>query len=685
MKKISIMAMLTGLAMVSCSDDVNKWSLWPDWPVPEPVTLNGEKMDESVYDKFDSKTLTLNTGDELTFTGIDDVSSILPPDFFEATSLSKARYTGPAGEYLLSYDPEHQLLYIENREGVYPESLWFCGSGWGHGASGEVTTSGWSWNLASNCLYCRKADSGNKFSITAYLGNGFTFKFFTLRGWKDNGATEFTTSASDGIQILSPLVIAGNSSGDFVPGPLFQPGRYHLTLDMDAKQFNAEYLDGEIAEPDYKVNGEKLGVLSGSSSMMGIELKLRKGDKLTFEGMGDMTKSLQKDFFKDMTAGQATFIGEDGTYQLYYEISTGLVYVQHPAEAVYPEALWLCGEGWGHPMAGGANCSAWNWNDVKGAVMASRIEPDVYETTIYLADAFKIKFFKQHGWGGEYGSLDVISYPADQLAPGHVADGSTGYGHFTGDFVPGSAFQAGVHTVRIDVKRGICALVDQVDWSKLGGVRRINGNDMTWEYALGTNFLAMDLDLKKGQEMKFEGFGGLDKALHPDFFKIQDGKVTFIAPDGKYRILYKKDRGIFYCAPPDNENKPNGLWVTGVAIGHPCQSNGVHDESTYGWDDPKDYFYLVPQGNGVYEGTLYLEPRANGEGFGFMIYPERWNWNVLYGTENTKIVNEGNSHVGDNGGSNNFGPDTPEGGFEPGVYKVKVDTNTSPVTVTFSR
>lgn len=197
---------------------IDKWNNWPGWPVPEQVTVNGEKLDDVVYDKYESKTMTLNRGDELTFTGIDDVASILPPDYFEVTSLTKARFTGASGEYLLSYDPERQLLYIEQPEAVYPDALWFCGQGWGHGASGEVTTSGWSWANASNGLFCKKADSGNVFTLTVFLSPDFKFKFFTLRGWKDDGATEITASAADNINIKNPLSIAGNSSGDFVAG-----------------------------------------------------------------------------------------------------------------------------------------------------------------------------------------------------------------------------------------------------------------------------------------------------------------------------------------------------------------------------------------------------------------------------------------------------------------------------------
>ena len=687
MKK-TIYAALLSLVLTGCNGDVDKWNEWPGWPVPDPVTLNGEKLEESVYDKFESKTMTLAAGEELTFTGIDDVASILPPDYFEVISLSKARFTGAPGSYLLSYDPDKQLLYIEQPDARYPEALWFCGQGWGHGASGEVTTSGWSWATAANGLYCKKSDTGNVFTLTVFLSADFKFKFFTLRGWKDNGATEITAAPADNITIKNPLAVAGNSSGDFVAGPLFQSGRYLLTLDMDNRTFAADFLDGEIQELNASINGQKLEVLSGSQSMLGASLDLRKGDRITFQGMGDVTKALQPDFYDNVTRGEATFTGADGTYEIYYDIASGLIYTQHPSDGKYPASLWLCGEGWGHPMAGSANCSAWNWNDVKGAVLADRIADNVYETTVYLADAFKIKFFQQHGWGGEFGSLDCICYPQDMLAPGHVSDSSTGYGHFTGDFVKGSNFQAGVYRIRIDTERKICALVDKTDWESLPNVRKINGKSLTWEYPLGSNFMGMDLNLTNGQEMTFEGFGdvrSLRNSLHPDFFQITGDKVIFTAPDGQYRLLYKKDRGIIYCAPPDNENKPNGLWVTGVAVGHPCQSNGVHDESTYGWDDPKDYFYLVPMGDGIYQGTLYLENRSNGEGFGFMIYPARWDWNILYGTENTVIKNEGNSHVGDNGGSNNFGPDTPEGGFEAGVYKVKVDTKTSPVTVTFSR
>ena len=95
-----------------CSDDIDRWTNWPSWEAQDPITVNGEEMNETVYENFLGKTMSLKNGDVVTFGGIEDVEGILPDDFFEYAGGNSAKFTGPDGNYLLDYDPTRQLLYI---------------------------------------------------------------------------------------------------------------------------------------------------------------------------------------------------------------------------------------------------------------------------------------------------------------------------------------------------------------------------------------------------------------------------------------------------------------------------------------------------------------------------------------------------------------------------------------------
>ena len=287
------------LLAASCSDDVQKWDNWPEWKLASPLSVGGNVLDEEIYSNFQGKKLHLEKGQEIEFSGTDGIESILSPDYFEYLSENKARFKGETGDYSVLYDPVNELLYVEKAGATYPEGLWFCGANWGHPQAGVITTSGWSMDGANNVLYCYKS-ADNVFQLTVYLANNFSFKFFKHRGWGE-GDNEITTLPEDNITLTTPFLVAGKSGGDFIPGPLFQPGVYLITLDLNNNTCAFEAKDENIQEQTFLVNGHEMGILEEASSYLGIALELHEGDEVTFGNFGDVRKMLQPDFFEDIT------------------------------------------------------------------------------------------------------------------------------------------------------------------------------------------------------------------------------------------------------------------------------------------------------------------------------------------------------------------------------------------------
>ena len=93
-------------------------------------------------------------------------------------------------------------------------------------------------------------------------------------------------------------MVAGKTGGDFIPGPLFQPGVYLITLDLNNNTCAFEAKDENIQEQSFLVNGQEMGILEEASSFLGIALELHKGDEVTFSNFGDVRKMLQPDFLK---------------------------------------------------------------------------------------------------------------------------------------------------------------------------------------------------------------------------------------------------------------------------------------------------------------------------------------------------------------------------------------------------
>ena len=90
--KYYIYTVLLLLLTASCSDDVQKWDQWPEWKLASPLSVGGQVLDEEIYSNFQGKKLHLEKGQEVEFSGIDEIESILSPDYFEYVSENKARF-----------------------------------------------------------------------------------------------------------------------------------------------------------------------------------------------------------------------------------------------------------------------------------------------------------------------------------------------------------------------------------------------------------------------------------------------------------------------------------------------------------------------------------------------------------------------------------------------------------------
>ena len=669
------------LLAASCSDDVQKWDNWPEWKLASPLSVGGNVLDEEIYSNFQGKKLHLEKGQEIEFSGTDGIESILSPDYFEYLSENKARFKGETGDYSVLYDPVNELLYVEKAGATYPEGLWFCGANWGHPQAGVITTSGWSMDGANNVLYCYKS-ADNVFQLTVYLANNFSFKFFKHRGWGE-GDNEITTLPEDNITLTTPFLVAGKSGGDFIPGPLFQPGVYLITLDLNNNTCAFEAKDENIQEQTFLVNGHEMGILEEASSYLGIALELHEGDEVTFGNFGDVRKMLQPDFFEDITKDKATFIGADGNYKLFYDPVNKLIYLENRS-VNYPDGLWVCGSNFGHPQAGRVTVATWTFNLPSDAFQCVKISDNVFETTLYLVKDFQFKFYKQRPWGGELASTTVNPYPINLLGKGWFysdpATGGTGGGHFTGDFVAGPDFTPGVYRVRIDLNKNICMFIDKVDEGQLGEESyKINGTELT--QSNDPNYIGVELNLTKGQTVDFEGFSYLDYMLQPEYFTNENGQYKFNAPDGKYKISYNKNRELIYVDKTTGAEFPETVWITGATFGHPRISGLLADDiGNWGWENPKDFICCMKTGDRIFETNLFLN-----NDFMFRFYKKK-GWNNEITSFDVTIVSEGDLIA--RGGywngdqwqeTENFGPGA---NFRAGIYHVKLDMNTNTCTFT---
>lgn len=163
---------------------------------------------------------------------------------------------------------------------------------------------------------------------------------------------------------------------------------------------------------------------------------------------------IQPDFFENATEDQAVFRGMSGEYNLYYDPGNRLIYVEN-IQSEFPDALWTCGSGYGHPAAESVTAHGWQFN-TGDSYQCVKVGDGIFETTLFLDNDFHLLFFKKRAdWGTGIGTQILDPLPANLLDKHYQVSNlsSIGNGHFTGDLIPGKDFTPGVYRLRIDINK----------------------------------------------------------------------------------------------------------------------------------------------------------------------------------------------------------------------------------------
>ena len=162
-------------------------------------------------------------------------------------------------------------------------------------------------------------------------------------------------------------------------------------------------------------------------------------------------------------------------------------------------------------------------------------------------------------------------------------------------------------------------------------VYKLNGKEMNF---VDGNF-QIDVDLKKGDEIKTENIATLKNYwIDPDFFSgTSDGKITFAAIDGKYRIIVTEGELPYFRVQTLDKNgnkaalQPDGtgaIWIAGYGIAKPGMKTGQP-----GWS-PGQMLCLAPVAPKIYRMTAVAslekgwgQIRADWMGFKFF-YQDNW-------------------------------------------------------------
>lgn len=188
---------------------------------------------------------------------------------------------------------------------------------------------------------------------------------------------------------------------------------------------------GRLLEPvlTLDINADLPPIVMGANNFRGGSIYFGENAEVTFTGITDLANNISPDYFEVTGPTTAKFLGKTGLYKAYYLISAKYLYIEPLPEVIYPEALWICGTGFGRPQAPYTVTSSWNWNSPLDYAPCRLVSPGVYQVTVYVKNeptanvigTLNFKFFDKRGWwdGHEQWSTDYTVSPP--LAPSDMA------------------------------------------------------------------------------------------------------------------------------------------------------------------------------------------------------------------------------------------------------------------------
>lgn len=373
---------------------------------------------------------TLTQNQTYTLTGVSDFADWdIDRDFFERADASNPEaltFLPMSGMYKVTANFKHSYLRIEamksatelatlNEDGS--GAIWAIG-GMSVGKPTLKNAASWSPEQGGMCL-ARVADK--KYQLTFVAGvsidaSSFDFKFFHQKTWGGEFGGDDISTASDLVKISD----SGNLG--LAEGKTFDLGGiYRFTVDISggntAAVLTVEKVgEQELPPADITVNGTKMTQLDMDNYQ--VDLDLTQGQTLTLGGADAFTPAWIDDNYFSVSGTTVTFIPVAGHYRVLanladrfircYRITADGGYATTAADG--SGGIWLMGWGVGAPSMD----YQFGFDPFTNIYCMPEVEPMKYRLTgkagpekessigdYFRTDYISMKYFFQHGWGGE--------------------------------------------------------------------------------------------------------------------------------------------------------------------------------------------------------------------------------------------------------------------------------------------
>lgn len=185
---------------------------------------------------------------------------------------------------------------------------------------------------------------------------------------------------------------------------------------------------------------------------------------MQLSGVTNVETAYNLDFMEYKGDNRVKFLAEKGMYSVYYLTDLDYLVVEPLADAIYPDAMWMTGVGFGYPTAVPEATGGWGFDNPGQYIACRTVAPKVYQFTAYFENeqstayadygTLNFKFFHKKGWGGEenggsYKQEGLNIYGVDKDGDGLTKiDGTTG--NEKGNWIATNVAFEGVYRVTLD-------------------------------------------------------------------------------------------------------------------------------------------------------------------------------------------------------------------------------------------
>ena len=447
----AVLSLTTILVTVCCSDNIEKYYDWPEWPTPSSPTvqdvtigpLAGSSGEITAGQDIKIKATVTDLHNELETIGISasignrqivnrtfetdgyehliDIDVKIPfianMDSGEKINVNIAATNDIGGENVYAIPEDQQPVVMRP---AIPSTIYMVNPA-GENISMQLEP-------GEEYLYKSNQDIssfGNEFKIASALTEEGK-PDYSLPVWgQTDGTIQTIYSENDG------YIIAENTGDDEIGGYTFDTYSFSVASLYPAVTINAPSMV-QSSYPGYKVAKEYL----------------RFGNDVIFEGFGDIRTSINPTFFTYRSDNRTTFTGINGEYDILLQESTGHIYIEN-RNMRHPDAMWICGTGLGFPQMPYVASIAWLWNTPSDYIFLKKAGNQAYTAIVYANSSYGFKFFKKSNWGEED---EEWSSDYTLLPEGYMAVGDNGFGVITGDCIPDDKFPGpGIYELTIDI------------------------------------------------------------------------------------------------------------------------------------------------------------------------------------------------------------------------------------------